>query len=158
MYIFCFQDCLHFSDITPQCPHPHPHYRHLVVKSGTTSGQHDIWSTFGSGWSLVRCTPQPITPLMSPALVEASTGQELYYFKSVWYWSDFGSGWPLVRCTPTPWLRHLVARSGTQFGPVDLSSDVPPPPQQWHLVAKSGTMLGPVLLSSGVHPPPRRGL
>ena len=70
-------DC---SDVTPQfpltppmpplapwCPTP-PQYRHLVVKSGTTAGQHDIWSACGSGWCLIRCTPTPSPPypLMPP--------------------------------------------------------------------------------------------
>ena len=44
-------DCLHFSYVTPNAPntpltpgalHIHPQYRHLVVKSGTTAGQHDM--------------------------------------------------------------------------------------------------------------------
>ena len=52
-----------------------PQWRHLVAKSGTTSGQHDICSAFGSGWPLVRCIP----------LVEASGGQEWYYIRSAWH-------------------------------------------------------------------------
>ena len=36
----------------------YPQERHLVNKSGTTSGQLYIWSAFGSGWPSVRCTPQ----------------------------------------------------------------------------------------------------
>ena len=53
-------DHLDFSDVTPNTlytptgtsmspPHPHPQYRHLVVKSVTTTGQHGIWSACGSG-------------------------------------------------------------------------------------------------------------
>ena len=48
---------------------PPPQYRHLVVKTGTTAGQHDITSACGSGWCFVRCNPFPITPyvpLMPP--------------------------------------------------------------------------------------------
>ena len=44
---------------------------------------------------------------------------------------------------------NLVAKSGTELGPADLSSDIPTP-TQWHLVAKTGTDLGPVDLSSDV--------
>ena len=57
--------------LTPWCPHkpltPHP-VRHLVVKSGTTSGQHNISSACGSGWCFVRYnpTPSPLCPLMPP--------------------------------------------------------------------------------------------
>ena len=50
----------------PWCPHP---YRYLVVKSGTTVGQHHMSSVCGLGCCFVRCTPQ----------VEASAGQEMYY-------------------------------------------------------------------------------
>ena len=39
-----------------------PKYRHLVVKIGTTTGQHDIWSACGSDWPLLRCTPTPYAP------------------------------------------------------------------------------------------------
>ena len=49
-----------------------------------------------------------------------------------------------------------MANSGTQLGPVDLSSDVPL--GQRHLVAKSGTQLGPVDLSSDVPPPSSRSI
>ena len=44
-----------------------------------------------------------------------------------------------------PLYRHLVAKSGTKLGVVDLSSDAP----HWrYLVAKCGTKLGPVDLGS----------
>ena len=42
-----------------------PQYRHLVVKSVTTTGQHDMSSACRSGWCFVRCTPYPITPMPS---------------------------------------------------------------------------------------------
>ena len=63
-----------YTPNAPQCPYtpvapltPHFQYRHLVVKSGTTAGQHDMSSTCGSGWCFVRCTPS-LTPQphMSP--------------------------------------------------------------------------------------------
>ena len=78
-----------FSYVTlnaPWCPlHPllapwlpHPQGRHLVVKSGTTAGQHGIWSVCGSSWCLVTCTP-----LSHPhPQVKASSGQEQYYIRS----------------------------------------------------------------------------
>ena len=102
-----FNDCLEFSRVLcnrpssffrchPQCPltpsiptmapslpHPHPQYRYLVIKSGTTAGQHDIWSACGSGWCLVRCTPHSHHPLCPQ--VEAFGGQE---------WYKLGSHWP----------------------------------------------------------------
>ena len=48
----------------------------------------------------------------------------------------------------TPQQRHLVARNGTNLGPVDLDSDISP--WQWHLVAKNSTNLGPDDVSSDV--------
>ena len=53
-----------------------PQYRHLVVKSGTTAGQHDTSSAHGSDWCFVRCTPPPMPPQCPQ--VEASGGQECY--------------------------------------------------------------------------------
>ena len=50
-----------------------------MVMNGTTEGQLDIQSAFGSGLPLVRCTP---------TLVEASSGQKWYYFRSADLWSD----------------------------------------------------------------------
>ena len=43
----------------PHHPYAHPHsqYRHLVAKSGITSGQFDIWSAFGSGWPVYSRVP-----------------------------------------------------------------------------------------------------
>ena len=80
-------DCLDFSDVPPMPPtclvgpfDAPPQYRHLVVKSGTTAGQHDMWSTCGSGWCLVKCTPSPPN-----SLVKASSGQEQYYIRSAWH-------------------------------------------------------------------------
>ena len=59
----CSVDPLEFSRV-----HPHPQCRHLVLKNGTTVGQHDIWAHCGLGWSLVRCTPPPLCPLSAPPL------------------------------------------------------------------------------------------
>ena len=64
-------DCLHLSYVTPNAPwhpSPHPQYRQLVVKSGTSAGQHDISSACGSGWCLLRCTPSPThSPTHTPS-------------------------------------------------------------------------------------------
>ena len=50
--------------LDPQCP---TQYRHIVGKSGTTAGQHDMSSACRSGWCFVRCTPSPpYAPAMSP--------------------------------------------------------------------------------------------
>ena len=63
----------------PKCPiPPPPQYRHLVVKSGTTAGQHDMSSACRSGGCVVTCIPppnHPICPLDGPQ-VEAYGGQE----------------------------------------------------------------------------------
>ena len=50
--------------LAPQ--HPYPQNRNLVVKSGTTAGEHDMSSASGSGCCFVRCTPTPHTPSMPP--------------------------------------------------------------------------------------------
>ena len=76
-------DCL-MPLSAPLIPHHHPQYRHQVVKSGTTAGQHDISSACGSSWCFVRCTPphHPYASLMPQ--VEASGGHEWYYLGSHW--------------------------------------------------------------------------
>ena len=51
----------------------HPQYRYLVFKSGTTGGQHDMWSDCGSGWCLVRCILPPITPMPPPCPTPTSS-------------------------------------------------------------------------------------
>ena len=71
---------------SPWCPNPH--YRHLGVKSDTTSHHHDMSSACGSDWCFVRYTPFPHYTHM---LLNA------------------------------PRERHLVAKSGTNWGCVDLS-------------------------------------
>ena len=62
-----------FLICNPQCPTPllPPDtplpVRHLVAKSGTTSGEHDMSPACGSGWCFVRCTPSLTpNPHMSP--------------------------------------------------------------------------------------------
>ena len=52
-----------YTPAGPQCPHQ---YRYLVIKSGTTAGQHDMSSACGSGCCFVRCTPSPHAPSMPP--------------------------------------------------------------------------------------------
>ena len=145
--------------------HPHPQYRYLVVKSGITAGQHDIWSAYGPAdvWSDVPLTPY--TPLMPtgrgiwwprviqtwvlltwahillsavfnrpswvfkgtpPPPVQVSSGQEWYYCRSAWHLVRC-----LVRCTPPPasppsaphpHYKHLVAKSSTTSGQLDIWS------------------------------------
>ena len=87
---------------------PHPQYRHLVVKLGTTSGQHDIWSAFRSGWSVVRCTSYPITLPTPPQYPTTSPGRGIY--------------WPQIV------LLQVSLKFGQTLGQADLWSDVPPSP------------------------------
>ena len=64
-----------YSPDTPtplSAPILQPQYRHLVVKSGTTVGQHHMSPACRVGCCFVRCTSQ----------VEASAGQEMYYIMS----------------------------------------------------------------------------
>ena len=117
-----------------------------MAKSGTSSGQPDLWSDV--------------------PLVEVSGGWEWYYLRSGWplvrhiplfkhlvarsgtssgqpdLWSDVppsrGIWWPRVillqvRLTfgqPYPWERHLVAKSGTTSGQADFWLDKPSPPEE----------------------------
>ena len=83
-------DHFHFSYVTPQCPdtpicplytHPHPQYRYLVVKSGTTAGHHDMSSACGSGWCFVRCTPTP-----SPSMPWIPPGRGIWWPRVVLTW------------------------------------------------------------------------
>ena len=89
----------------PQCPltpptsllvllthSPYPQYMHLVVRSGTFTGQHDMSSAYGSGWWFVRCIPphHPYAPSMPPGI-------------GVW--------WPRVVLTwvPLTWAHFLLS-------------------------------------------------
>ena len=109
----CSVDYLEFSRV-----HPHIQYRHLVLKNGTTAGQHDIWSDCGSGWYLVRCTPpsSPQCPHPYPqyrhlvARSSTTSGQ-------IDIWSAFASGWPVyiwvnlvpaATVIPAPWVDSKV--------------------------------------------------
>ena len=66
---------LTFSQMyTPTLCHP---VEASSSKGDTTLGQLDIWSAFGSGWPLIRCNPYAPFPL-----VEASSSQEWYHFRS----------------------------------------------------------------------------
>ena len=51
-----------YAPLVPWCLYPHPQYMDLVVKIGTTAGQHGMSSACGSGWCYVRCTPIPAFP------------------------------------------------------------------------------------------------
>ena len=93
-------DHLHFSYVTTYAPfmslhpllapwHPHSQCRYLMVKKGTTAGQHDSWSVCGSYWCLVRCTPSPHPQ------VEACSGQGQYYIRSTWH---LVSTWVRLTC------------------------------------------------------------
>ena len=89
------QYCLDFSDVTPvgpldALPPTPPQYRHLVVKIGTTAGQHNMWSACGPYWCLVKCTPSP-----TPSPVEASSSQKQYYIRSAWH---LVSHWVRLTC------------------------------------------------------------
>ena len=72
------------SPMTSPSP-SHHQYRSLVVKTGTTAGQHDMLSACGSGWCFVRCTLTPSPP--HAPLGEASCGQEWYKHGSHWLWA-----------------------------------------------------------------------
>ena len=76
----------------------YPQYRHLVVKGGTTSGQLNIWSAFGSGWPLVRCMTH--NDISWPGLVLLHTD------------------WSLVIRTPTPALAPTPPPVETSCGQV----------------------------------------
>ena len=86
---------------------------------GQSLGQTDLWSDVSQ--------------------VEESSGQEWYYMRSS---RHLLSLW--VRMTFSQLYLHIEASSGTQLGPVDLSSDVPP------VEASSGKKMGPVGLRSDV--------
>ena len=84
-----------FFICNPQCHPMHPipsvgspdtllppqlQYRHLVVKSGTTAGQHNMSSACGSRWCFVKCTLAQPSPHMPPQCLQAevSGGQAWY--------------------------------------------------------------------------------
>ena len=46
---------------------PPPQYRYLVVKSGTTAGQIDIWSAFASGWPVYARVILVLAAIVVPA-------------------------------------------------------------------------------------------
>ena len=94
-----------------------PQYRHLVVRTGTTAGQHDIGQSVGqadvfSDVPYAPSMPQP-HPKYRHLVAKSSTtsGQ-------IEIWSAFGSGWPVyVRVNlvpaaavlPAPWADIKVA-------------------------------------------------
>ena len=59
-----------YTPISPQCPHTQ--YIHVVVKSHTTAGQHNMWSACWSDWCFARCTPHCLNVPQG----EASHGQD----------------------------------------------------------------------------------
>ena len=132
----------------PNTPTP---VRHLVVKSGTTAGQHDKSSACGSGWCFVRCTPTPLIPLNSQG--EASGDQE---------WYQLMSSWPelMFYCLQYTILsfQEYFARDCLHFSyvtptkPPDTSYTPCQPPdiptQYRHLVVKSGKTAGQHDISS----------
>ena len=68
------------------------------------SGQLDIWWTIGSGWPLVRCTPQ----YRHLVAKNSTTSGKLDIWSTFGssqldIWWIFGSGWPSVRCNPHSW-------------------------------------------------------
>ena len=108
------------SPLAPLMPHPHPQYRHIVVKE---------WYYCRSAWHLVslwvrlmffRCTltPSPPMPPWCPQ-VEASCGQE---------WYELASHWPelmfyCVQCS----IDHLEFSREHPHPPVQASSA-----QEWY--------------------------
>ena len=107
-----------------------PLQKHLVAKCVTTLGQVDlwsdlpttneasggveIWSDFGSGWPVVRCTLSPGRDLLWPSV--------LLLWVKLTFCQIFRSGFALVRCTL--WWRHLVAKCVTTLGQSDILSDL----------------------------------
>ena len=75
-------------------PDTQPHYRHLVVKSGTPVGQHDVLSACQSGWYFVICTPPANHPHMPP---------QWSPWRSIW--------WPIVVLTSVQltWVHFLLS-------------------------------------------------
>ena len=65
-------------------PLPLQQYRHLVVKSGTTAGQHDMPSACGSGCCFVRCTSTPSWPSMPQWRCTWWPGVVLTYVQLMW--------------------------------------------------------------------------
>ena len=101
------------------------------------------------------------------ALVEASSGQKWYYFRSGWplvrctppveaspgqEWYYFRSGWPLVRCTPPleassghEWYNFRSGRPLVRHTPCHTPLTTPcplTPPLQWRYCGTFGTTLG----------------
>ena len=58
-YLQCSIDHLECSRV-----HPHPQYRHLVLKNGTTEGQHDFGQTVGQADACSDVLPTPNTPML----------------------------------------------------------------------------------------------
>ena len=89
--------------------------------------------------------PHPVTP----TLVEASCGQEWYYFRSAWHvvslWVRLTCGqvYPQPHIAPCPKERHLVAKSDTTVGQLDIWSALW---SGWPLVRCTPTPLPPPLL------------
>ena len=82
-----------------------------------------LQSDVRSAWHLQSGMPRSDTPL-----VEASGGQEWYYIRSAWHLPlDVRSAWHLQSGMPrsdVPSERHLVAKSGTTSGQLDIYSEM----------------------------------
>ena len=149
LMFYCLQDCLEFSRVLcnrlssfficdPQCPHqpplcPHPKYRHLVVKSGTTAHQHDMSSACGSGWCFVRCTS---TPSMPP-------GRGILWPRVVLTWVPLAWAHVLLSAIDCLEFSRVLFNRPSSFFICNLqcppSAPFIPTPQYRHLVIKSGT-------------------
>ena len=130
----------------PWCPMP-PQYTHLVVKSGTTVGQHDMSSACRSGWCFVRCAPTP-SPPMPP---QCPPGIGIWWTRMVLTWVPLT--WAHVLLSAIDHLessRVLCNRPSSFYicnpqcplTPTIRPLDACTPPQYRHLAVKSGTTAG----------------
>ena len=96
-----------------------------MAKSGTTSGHFDIWFAFGSGWSVVRCTPN--TP-PQPSPITPNKG--ILWPRVILLWVRLAFGQPLVSCiSQTPYTPYSPTPTPLPPAPVEASSG-----QEWYYV------------------------
>ena len=130
------------TPLHPLTPPPHPQYRHLVVKSGTTGGQHHMSSACGSDCCFVRCTPPHMPPqcppgrgIWSPRVVLTEVWLTwAHVLLSAIYCLD------LSRVLCNTLLSFFICKPQCPLTPY--TPDTPSHPQYRHLVVKSGTTAG----------------